>query len=220
MAIQQYLDLITSQHWNKDKYMRWLTAVLEKGDVSVTIANEIPSAFDVETAIGVQLDTVGDLVGRSRYLPFQLEDGTSPVMDDDIYRIALKAKIAQNQWDGTLPQIYEMWDNLFPTARLRMNDNQDMTMKAVIRGDLGLHSVLLVTVGYIIPKPSGVRINIAWQSEVNRMDYVGMLISGQDTTTINSEMPQDWWLSEANRMDYVGGLVTGNDKVTIKSEAL
>ncbi|MFP3391025.1 DUF2612 domain-containing protein [Brevibacillus sp. SIMBA_040] len=220
MAIESYRDLITSQHWNKDKFMRWLNVMLEREDAAVKIAESIPEAFSVEKAVGVQLDTVGDLVGRSRYLPFQLEDGTSPIMDDDIYRIALKAKIAQNQWDGTLPQIYDMWDNLFPTARLKINDNQDMTMKAIIRGDLGLHSVLLVTVGYIIPKPSTVRINISWQSEVDRMDYVGMLVTGKDITTVNSEMPQDWWLSEANRMDYVGGVVSGCDRIAISSEAL
>ncbi|USG65152.1 DUF2612 domain-containing protein [Brevibacillus ruminantium] len=218
--IQQYLDLITSQHCNKDKFMSWLTVVLERGDAAVTVVSRIPEAFDVNKAVGVQLDTVGDLVGRSRYLPFQLADGSSPVLDDDNYRIALKAKIAQNQWDGTIPQIYKLWDDLFPSARLRLFDNQDMTMKAKIRGDLGLHSVLLVTLGYIIPKPSGVRINIAWESEIDRMDYVGMLVSGRDTITIESEMPQEWWMSEANRKDYLGVIVSGCDRITISSEAL
>ncbi|WPS86454.1 DUF2612 domain-containing protein [Brevibacillus halotolerans] len=220
MAIKQYLDLITSQHWDKDKYIRWITAVLEKGDAVVTLVNRIPEAFTIGKAVGVQLNTVGDLVGRSRYLPFQLADGTSPIMGDSIYRVALKAKIAQNQWDGTIPQIYELWDDLFPDARLKLYDNQDMTMKASIRGDLGLESVLLVTVGYIIPKPSGVRLNIAWESELDRMDYIGMCVSGTEVVTIQSEMPEDWWLSQANRIDYQGLLVTNKDKTTISSEAL
>ncbi|WP_103110756.1 DUF2612 domain-containing protein [Brevibacillus reuszeri] len=189
MAIQEYLDPITSQHWDKEKFMRWLTAMLEKEDAAVTVANYIPIAFSVDQAVGVQLNTLGDLVGRSRYLPFQLADGSSPVLDDSNYRIALKAKIAQNQWEGTLPQIYELWADLFPNARLKLKDNQNMSMKATIRGELGLQSVLLVTVGYIIPKPAGVSLTISWESELDRKDYIGMNVTTRDTVEISCAGP-------------------------------
>ena len=220
MAIEPYRDLITSQHWHKDKFMRWLTVLLEKADASVTVSENIPGAFDIETAVGVQLDTLGDLVGRSRYLPFQLADGSSPVLDDNNYRVALKAKIARNQWDGTVPQIRELWADLFPGAQLKLRDNQNMTMKATIRGELGLQSVLLVTLGYIIPKPSGVRLDIAFESELDRMDYVGMNVTGTEVVTIGSEMPEDWWLSSSSRTDYQGMIVTIKDTTLIKSQAL
>lgn len=190
MAIQQYLDQITSQHWNKDRFMSWLTEMLEKEDAAVTVVSSIPDAFSVDQAVGVQLNTLGDLLGRSRYLPFQLADGSSPVLDDSNYRIALKAKIARNQWDGTLPQIYELWADLFPNARLKLKDNQDMSMKATIRGELGLQSVLLVTVGYIIPKPSCVRLEITWESEVDRKNFVGMAVTTRDTVQISCPSPQ------------------------------
>ncbi|MGD8188581.1 DUF2612 domain-containing protein [Brevibacillus ginsengisoli] len=189
MSITPYLNLITSQHSDKPKYMAWLTAVLEKGDAAVTVVNNIPSAFDVENAVGVQLDTQGELIGRSRYLPFQLADGTSPVLDDSNYRVALKAKIAQNQWNGTIPQIYDLWSNLFPNALLKIRDNQDMSMQATIRGELGLQSVQLVTVGYILPKPAGVRLNISWESELSRTDYVGIAVTTRDTVAINCAAP-------------------------------
>ncbi|WP_051925692.1 DUF2612 domain-containing protein [Brevibacillus borstelensis] len=188
MAIEPYVNLVTSQHYNKPKFMSWLTAVLEKVDDVMKV--NIPSAFDVNKAVGVQLDTVGELVGRSRYLPFQLADGSSPVLDDANYRIALKAKIAQNQWDGTIPQIYEVWDSLFPEAQLIIKDNQDMTMDANIRGDLGLQSVELITVGYIIPKPSGVGLNVTWETEVTRYDYVGMIVTTRDTVQLTFPKPE------------------------------
>ncbi len=190
MSITPYLDLITSQHRDKDKFIRWATVLLEKIDAAATAANSIPSAFDIENAVGVQLDTQGELIGRTRYLPFQLPDGTSPVLNDEDYRTALKAKIAQNQWDGTIPRIYELWDDLFPGAKLRITDNQDMSMKATIRGELGLQSVHLVTVGYIIPKPTGVRLDIAWESELSRVDYVGMIVTERDVVQIACEVPE------------------------------
>ncbi|MGP0750594.1 hypothetical protein ACAG12_26245, partial [Escherichia coli] len=70
---------------------------------------------------------------------------------------------------------------------MKLRDNQNMTMKATIRGELGLQSVLLVTLGYIIPKPSGVRLDIAFESELDRMDYVGMNVTGTEVVTIGSE---------------------------------
>lgn len=184
MATEPYLSLITSEHYNKPKFMSWLSAVLQKVDDINAVANDITNAFDIDSAKGVQLDTIGELVGRSRYLPFQLTDGSSPVLDDDNYRVALKAKIAQNQWDGTIPQIYEIWDSLFPNAQLLIRDNQDMTMHGSIRGELGLQSVELITVGYIIPKPSGVSVNVKFETELTRKDYLGMLITTRDTTRL------------------------------------
>lgn len=190
MAIDQYLDLITSEHRNKPKFISWVSALLDKVDDAVNVTNNIPSAFDINNAVGVQLDVDGQLIGRSRYLPFQLPDGTSPVLDDQNYRVALKAKVAINQWDGTVPQVYETWKDLFPDAQLMITDNQDMTMKATIRGSLGLQSVFLVTVGYIIPKPSGVRLDVAWQSELTRQDYLGMLVTSRDTTQLTFPNPE------------------------------
>jgi len=184
MAITPYLDLITSQHRHREKFIRWVTAVLEKADDAMTAANHIPEAFDIDNAVGVQLDTLGVLIGRSRYLPFQLPDGTPPVLDDKNYRVALKAKIAINQWDGTIPQIHEIWDELFPDARLRITDNQDMSMNASIRGEMGIESIHLVTVGYVIPKPSGVRLNVTWESELTRQDYLGMIVTMRDTVQL------------------------------------
>nr|WP_254456769.1 DUF2612 domain-containing protein [Brevibacillus sp. HD1.4A] len=181
--------MITSQHRNRPKYISWASALLSKVDDAVNVANSIPSAFDIDNAVGAQLDIDGQIIGRSRYLPFQLPDGTSPMLDDQNYRIALKAKIAMNQWDGTVPRVYEIWKQLFPDATLIITDNQDMSMKATIQGSLGLQSVYLVTLGYIIPKPSGVRLDVAWDSELTRQDYLGMLVTARDTVQVTFPNP-------------------------------
>lgn len=185
MAIDSYLNLITSEHYDKPKFMAWLTAVLNIGDSGITVANAIPSAFDVNQATGVSLDTLGQQIGRTRFLPFQLSDGTNPVLDDSNFRTSLKAKIAQNQWDGTIPQMYELWNDAFPEANLQIKDNQNMSMTATIRGQLGLQSVELVTVGYIFPKPGAVSLDIRWESDITQSNYMALAVTTRDTYSVD-----------------------------------
>jgi hypothetical protein len=113
-------------------------------------------AFDLDRAVGAQLDFLGEILGRGRELPFQPEYNVSPVLDDDVYRMMLKAKVLQNQWDGTLPGIYATWAQMFPDIRLTVLDHQDMSMTAVIGGDMPDYVKAIFTTGYVIPKPAGV----------------------------------------------------------------
>lgn len=85
-------------------------------------AEALPLEFDIDTAVGVQLDAVGERVGVSRKLKTPLEgvyfafdedevgfdegvwkDDYDPSegmvsLDDEFYRLVIKAKIAANSW--------------------------------------------------------------------------------------------------------------------------
>lgn len=126
MPNTDYLKLVTSQHYDKPKFITWLTANLDILDDADTIIKNIDAAFDIDSALGSQLDTMGQVLGVSRYLTFQ-PSVDSPTLDDEAYRFVLKAKIAQNQWDGTAPGLTDLWNNLFPLAPINIVDNQDMT---------------------------------------------------------------------------------------------
>ncbi|MFC3768351.1 DUF2612 domain-containing protein [Paenibacillus sp. GCM10012303] len=189
MAIDKYLDPITSQHKLQPKFTAWLSAVLSKVDGGMQMTAGMPSAFDIDAAAGVQLDMLGTIVGRGRLLNFQPTGGSSPVLDDENYRIALKAKIAQNQWDGTIPQIYEIWYSLFSNVSLLVVDNQDMTMAALVEGQLDAVATELVASGYIIPKPAGVGLTIIEVTNVPSESYIGALVTGEDYITITTVSP-------------------------------
>jgi hypothetical protein len=61
-----YTALITSQHADKPKFAAMVQAVAGSiGDISTFIQSLSP-AFDLDTAIGVQLDIVGQWIGQSR----------------------------------------------------------------------------------------------------------------------------------------------------------
>lgn len=157
--IQRYLNLITSEHQNKPKFTAWLTAALSKIDDGSTLANELNTHFDIDNAIGNQLDILGDIVGAKRTLSFQPTDGTSPILDDDTYRLVIQAKILRNRWDGTIPQMYELWNSIFAGTHLGIQDNQDMSADVTISLFTRLQKDLTSN-GYIIPKPQGVKLNV------------------------------------------------------------
>lgn len=144
------------------------------------------TCFDLDTGIGLQLDHVGQWVGRSRDLETPLTDvyfswdmdgvgwgeGTwkgpyDPdtglvALPDDAYRTLLRAKVAANAWDGTIPGAYEVWETVFGEAGsiVVIQDNQDMSIVIGLAGaKADSVTMALLTGGYIPLKPGGVRID-------------------------------------------------------------
>jgi hypothetical protein len=63
-----YTSLVTSEHATKPKFMA-LVNLLANGLADIAaVVRSIPQAFDLDTAIGAQLDTVGLWVGQSRVI--------------------------------------------------------------------------------------------------------------------------------------------------------
>lgn len=151
-----YVALITSQYKNSTKFLSWLKIVLQVVcDVRACINSMVP-AFDVDLAIGNQLDTLGQIVGVGRIVNFQPSNGVSPVLDDPTYRILLKATIAQNQWNGQIGSLYAIWNNLFPGGIILFQDNQNMTATITLAGAFSSIIQDLIIQGLIVPRPETV----------------------------------------------------------------
>lgn len=188
MSITPYLNLITSEHRNKPKYIAFVSSFLSKVDDGMTVSGDMSGNFDVDTAVGVQLDTIGAIVGANRDVGIQLSSGTS-ILDDDHYRTLIKAKIAQNQWDGTIPSIYALWSTLFPGSILQIIDNQDMTMQAIVTGLSDEVSLELITAGLIIPKPAGVTLTIIGSTSISQTRYQAGIVTGMSTEILTVPKP-------------------------------
>lgn len=126
MPTNEYTDLIAGYHVGKERYTSWVFTLTEPLRIARERLAALREDFDVDTAIGAQLDAVGVRVGVSRNLPMTLTDvyfaldnvdgvgldlgvwkgqydpvdGTT-TLGDETYRAVIKAKIAQNHWDGT-----------------------------------------------------------------------------------------------------------------------
>lgn len=151
-----YLGLIPSQYQTSPKFMAWLTALLTPMIDASNCVAFITSNFDLSTAVGVQLDILGQLVGVARTVGFQPSGGVSPVLTDSVYRLLIQARIAWNSWPGTIDSLYPIWNSLFPSGRLVIEDNQNMTATIIVAGTFTSIIVDLITNGYIIPRPEGV----------------------------------------------------------------
>lgn len=155
--VSSYLQLITSQYQNSTKFLLWLESVLNVfHDISVC-AEAMPGYFDIDTAVGVQLDVVGLIVGQSRILTFQPTEGVSSILDDAMYRKVLKLKAFTNYWKGTQSEVYSIWDLIFPDANLLIEDHQDMSATIYINGTLSQIVIDMINQDLIIPRPEGVR---------------------------------------------------------------
>lgn len=156
MPIGYYLSLFTSQYRNSPKLQAWAAKAWQPIDDLTNCLAFVSSNYDLSVAVGYQLDVCGQLIGQSRQVAFQPSGGVSPILDDDTYRLLLYARIAQNKWDGKLNSLYPIWKTLFPSGRLIINDNQNMTCTVILSGTFTSIIEDLIVNGYIVPRPEGV----------------------------------------------------------------
>lgn len=182
--LSTYLDLITSEHADKPDFIAMVTMSAQPQVDIQTCVGGMLGLFDVDYALGQQLDFVGEWVGVTRFLsipltgvyfsldtvglgfdegtwlgPFDPIDGLVELADEQ-YRILIRARIANNQWDGTIPGAYKFMEPVFPGNTFFIQDNGDMTMYIGVVGAMPLDAVsyALLTEGYLDVKPVGVRI--------------------------------------------------------------
>lgn len=195
-----YSKLITSEHANKPKFNELI--VLLTGEVlAVTdLINQMQLLFDLDTAVGNQLDIVGQWVGVTRFVSipdnvfFSFDSATlgfdagiwwepfNPTtsvvrLPDDHYRLLLYARIIANQWNGTIPGIYAAYQILFgpqSTTKVLVQDRDNMSMDIAIVGVLpDPLTTALITGGYLNFKPAGVRLNNYLFTSVNSAPLFG-----------------------------------------------
>jgi len=156
--MSKYTGLITNYHATKPLYAQHVDlSTRPLVDVSTALTGLV-TAFDIDYAVGKQLDVLGQWVGVARSVaapitdvyfefdrgrvgwdqanwlgPYDPTDGLVD-LSDDVYRIVLKARIGINNWNGqndTLPEIADM--ALAGTGiRMITLDNQDMTISIML----------------------------------------------------------------------------------------
>lgn len=185
--IAPYLALVTSEHADKPNYIAMLSVFLQAMADIIANTQTIPALYDLDTAVGSQLDTIGLWVGQSRQItvplagvyfafdtpgvgfdsgawfgPTDTTIGLTSLSDED-YRWLLHVVIAANHWNGTIPGAYSVWVPAFEATgyQLVISDHQDMSMSiGLIPPSLPVNAVILglLTHGYIKLRPMGVGI--------------------------------------------------------------
>jgi hypothetical protein len=186
MTNDKYLALITSEHEDKLKFGKVVGVSCLPLSTQQDVLLSIPSAFDVDTAVGAQLDIIGLWVGADRRLstpitgvffswgdstvgwadgvwrdPSQAAGVLTDLFDED-YRTLIRAKIAANHWDGSINKAISIWQTAFGNdSFLIIIDHQDMSMGIGLSGRPVTTVERAMLINKIIPiiKPAGVRIS-------------------------------------------------------------
>lgn len=155
----EYLKLITSEYAESPKYNSYVEAFLKMLDPAISCATSFDEIFNLNKAVGNQLDKLGMLVGITRELPFSDPDVPS-ILPDVYFRKVIKARVYSDHWDGTMQGLANIIHEMYPDAIFQIVDGQDMSYQIIIidPGSDPTFAALLFH-GYIIPKPAGVRVN-------------------------------------------------------------
>lgn len=158
-SIDDYLALVPSANADQPNFMAMVAAFVQPFvDIQNAFA-AMPGQFDLDDAIGAQLDAVGVRVGLSRDLsvpitgvyfaldtagvgldqgvllgPFDPIDGLTSI-DDDTYRLFLRIKIQANYWDGSFGQLQMILGAIAGSGTfIFAQDNFDMTYTIGVAG--------------------------------------------------------------------------------------
>lgn len=150
-----------AQYRNQPKFMDWLSIARRLGGSIYAAAVAVRESYDIDKAQGEQLDVIGrivvfprDFIGQLTMTTagFHATDGAEcgdedaifsearvsddAQMADDLYRLAIKAKIMKNTGDATVESIIEEMVFLVGPAFLRINDLEDMRFSIEFAGDI------------------------------------------------------------------------------------
>jgi uncharacterized protein DUF2612 len=216
--ISKYMALVTSQHADKPKFMAFLAMLVQPIADIIALLEGMPGLFDLDDAVGAQLDIVGLWVGVTRNVtvplpnvyfsldqagvglgegtlkgPFDPQTGLI-ALPDDTYRTLLRARIASNHWDGTIPGAYAAWNALFADTGfgILIQDGNNMSMVYALTGPVpDAVTLALFTGGQLSLKPAGVRISNFITPSVPNAPYFGIgienaAIAGLDAGTFGN----------------------------------
>jgi hypothetical protein len=134
--LEYLLALITASHNQQPRYMDTVALSVRPFAELIVMARRLIGLFDLDTAVGQQLDFTGQWIGLTRFIDVLLDvwfsfdieglgwdqgkwmspyEATTELIElgDEPYRQLLKAKVVANHWDGTIPGAERVWDVLF-----------------------------------------------------------------------------------------------------------
>lgn len=198
--VQPWLDLITSEHNQRPKFMDMLENNFQPYADDIAALDSMIMLFDVDVAVGDQLDILGQWIGVSRrisvpltgvyfsldtallgfdqgswYSPFNPLGGLV-ILSDGAYRTLLRARITNNQWDGTIPGAYQVWNTAFAGTGIGIliQDLGNMHMIMALTGVIpDAVTLALFKGGYLNIKPATVKIDAYLTPTVLGAPYFG-----------------------------------------------
>ena len=174
-----YSTLITSEH-QQPNFLSIVSGLTNP--LGVTQSDLLAMDLSINTAIGWQLDLIGEWVGVNRSVLLQ---GDLRTLNDDQYRTYLSMQIIANAWDGTKESAYKALAslNLYTVGDLKIIDNLDMSFVFCLQYTaLDGFLIELILNGIIPLRPLGV--DMAACSALNGSSYIGIGLYSTEMVTL------------------------------------
>ena len=185
-----YSDLLIAQYANKPKAVAHMQLLIDKL-LDNNAIGQIENAFNLDTAIGKQLDVVGKYIGLDRYVSDVGINGDNIAMTDDEYRLLLKLQVIQNYSTHS----FESIDNsVYAFFGVTLIPSYGIMTMVYFADTAIIDTVLLGVRKNVLPSPMGVGIIGIIKTEENKKyfglyngyneddDLVGGLYKGDITT--------------------------------------
>lgn len=178
---QQAQSRIHWQYRNGEKLRQWIDTLpgIAQSDIEDG-ALLVGDILNIDEREGDQLDIIGRIVGVGRTYKQAVdrdveqfgEDGAqfggediqmksasenlTQEVEDSLYRVLIKARIARNNGDATIDNIAESLKFVLSPVGVQVVDNQDMTFQVDFESDLSGSERFILRNFDIVPRPQGV----------------------------------------------------------------
>lgn len=178
-----FTGLVTDEHKDKPRYLQTVSFTTQGFADQIALCSQSYDLYDLDNAVGLQLDAVGIWVGLSRFVAldvgqyfswdthgvgwdqgvwWEVGDAESMVttLQDAQYRTLLKVKIACNHFDGTLPSALAILNNAVAIDGCTVTAAEgDMSVTFNVSGDISTVMRAVIEKNYIALKPAGITVN-------------------------------------------------------------
>ena len=151
---QNYIDLLIKQYWEQPNAVAEIEAQAATWEKVRDVFAAFATEFDLDSAVGAQLNILGKTVGlrRADHIEFN---------DDEEYRFFLRLQIARNNGSAFMisddrTSIQDVIQFAFEKLAYTL-DNKDMTLTLYIEDTFDITRLLLILELGVLPKPQGVR---------------------------------------------------------------
>ncbi len=155
--IAYYVNLLIIQYANLPRATGHIDAIIDANmiyDLVIAVGN----AYDIDTAVGVQLDVLGAYIGVSR-----IATGT-PLSDSD-YRAILSVTIAKNNGNASLKSLDDIAEAAFTIPYLFF-DTLDMILWYVFETADQSAVEDAIALG-LLPKPAAVGLSVGFTADID-----------------------------------------------------
>ena len=175
---------IYAQYADKPKAVQWYNITPSLGDEISSAYELVRNTYDIDAAVGAQLDVIGRIVvidrGFESFVVFDPDcrfgagnkasrfgglsarfnnrgATLSQEISDAMFRVLIRAKIAKNNSDATLDGVVDALSYITTSSPIRVVDNEDMTMSVSFGTTLNEIERFVFNTFDVVPRPQGVR---------------------------------------------------------------